>query len=740
MPPNRSRPSQNPEPLPRWRSVLPSLAKTAIAFLLLLLLLVSCPLPSWAATAQPDPVPLTLELLRTRLKTPTQTEGSRTIDLRHLIIDLRPDNAEFREQFYQLVREQIQRSTIPLGLDLSYSRIRGELKISDLALRIPLYGKTLPPFFNPAEQAQFERDRRRLSQLNQLSRSLLLQTRMEPVQITVLRGTLRLAQTQFEGFVNFTYTFFLGRVDAPGAIFTQDVDWSGSRFSRKVTLSGAVFQQAVRWRNAIFFDRVRLNQVEFQSPVNLQSSEFQATANFNQSIFHQSANLSRIVWQDNVDFSQTHWQDKVWFERDKFGRSLFLTEATFEKAVSFRQAQFNRSVNLRGASLLDQTDFADASFAKGSYLNVANLQFDPKQAVILGDPGQIGKVLSVPNLEGNETVMRNLVQNFWELQQLGDANEIEYTIEKIRAREQRQRLLGTNINQVSRWHLQSLGFSKRQADAILEARQQNPIRSFNELLQIGGVDFSTYVKVRDRISVGEPLTPIDRILFTFRWLGLSILLLLTRYGTRVGLIFGIEMIGIAHFGVMFWLIDRFRRLRPKPIVPSPAETAWLISGFSALTLTGLAIVFQSSDQPWLTLACMEATLLPIPLLLLIWIYWQGRYHDQLTTTYFVEDGTLRQLRFLIGRLPIIPDYPFFRERYIPIQCDRRWGWLIYFDFSLNNLLKFGFNDIRLRDEHVPGLVTTLVWYQWGIGMFYFALLLWTLSRTIPGLNLLIYFK
>jgi hypothetical protein len=140
------------------------------------------------------------------------------------------------------------------------------------------------------------------------------------------------------------------------------------------------------------------------------------------------------------------------------------------------------------------------------------------------------------------------------------------------------------------------------------------------------------------------------------------------------------------------------------------------------------------------LACLEATMLPIQPLLLLSIYWKGRYHDLLTTTYFVEDGTLRQLRFLIGRLPIIPDYPFFRERYIPIQCDRRWGWLIYFDFSLNNLLKFGFNDIRLRDKHVPGLVTTLVWYQWSIGMFYFALLLWTLSRTIPGLNLLIYFK
>jgi uncharacterized protein YjbI with pentapeptide repeats len=712
-----------------------------VIFLLVIFLLIGVfPAPTWADTSLPEPMPLTLDLLKERLKSPTQAQGTRTIDLRHLDIDLRPENTQFRSQFYRLIREQIQRSTVPLGLDFSYSRIHGELKISDLALQISLYGKTIPPIFSEAEQEQFERDRRRLSQLSQLSRSLLIQAQLEPIQITVLRGSLILSQAQFDGFVNFTNTFFLGRVDAQGSFFSEDADWSGSRFSRKVNFTGAIFQKEVRFRNAIFFDRVRLSQAEFQHNVNFQNSEFRSAVNLNQAVFQQFTNLSRILWKDNVDFSQTRWQEKVIFDRDQFARSLFLTEAMFEKAVSFRQAQFNQSVNLRGAAILDQMDFSDADFARGSYLNVANLQFDPKQATILGNPGKIGQAFSVPNLEGNEIVMRNLVKNFWELQQISDANEIEYSIEKLRLREQRQQLFATNINEVTRWHLQSIGFSEKQTDAIIQAREQSPIRNFNELLKMGGVDFSTYVKVRDRISVGDPLTPVGWVLMLLRWVGLSLLLLLTRYGTSVGLIFGIEMIGIAHFGVMFWLIDRFRRLRPKPIVPNRIETAWMLSGFSALTLMGLAIVFQRSDRPWLTLACLEATILPLPLLLLGLIYWKGRYHDLLTTTYFVEDGTLRQLRFLIGRLPVIPDYPFFRERYIPIRCDRRWGWLIYFDFSLNNLLKFGFNDIRLRDEHVPGLVTTLVWYQWGIGMLYFALLLWTLSRTIPGLNLLIYFK
>ena len=94
---------------------------------------------------------------------------------------------------------------------------------------------------------------------------------------------------------------------------------------------------------------------------------------------------------------------------------------------------------------------------------------------------------------------------------------------------------------------------------------------------------------------------------------------------------------------------------------------------------------------------------------------------------------------MLGRLPIMPRFPFYRDRYEPILWQKRWNWLNYYDFSLNNIFKLGFNDIRLRDRHLPGLIATLVWYQWCIGVLYIILLFWTLSRTIPGLNLLIYF-
>jgi uncharacterized membrane protein SirB2 len=710
-----------------------------IALILLLLVAIGMLTPAAEAAVPVDRTPLTLEQLQQRLKSPTASEGVQMLDFRRFIIDLRPENAAFRDQFYRQVRSQLQRSSTPLGLDFSYSLIQGDLDLSELGIRVPLYGQTTLPMFTETEQAQLQRDRRRLSQLSQLSRSLLAQTPVTPLQITVLRGNLALLQTRFEGLAQFTNTFFLGRVEADGAVFTQDTDWSEARFGQAASFTGAVFQREARFRSTIFFNRGRFNQSQFRGSTNFQSSEFAGAASFHQAVF-QFANFSRIQWHEIADLAQTRWQDTVLFDRSKFAKSLFLTETVFEKLASFRQAQFNESVNLRGASILAQADFADAAFAANAYLNIPNLQFDPKQATLLGDPGQLGRVLSVPTLQGNETLLRKLVQNFRQLQQIPDANQIEYTKEKLRLRALRQRLVGTDLNTATPSQLQAIGFSTEQITAIVQARNQQPFRSLNDLLKLDTIDLATYVKVRDRAVAGTALSPVSWLLVGLRWLGLDLLLLLTRYGTSFWLVFGVGMVALAFFSVVFWLADRLRRLHPKPIVPTLEETIWMLSGSSLLSLTGLSAIFRTAEQPWLTIASLSLLIVPMPVTLLGLMYWRGRYHDLLTTSYFVEDGTLRQLRFLIGRLPIIPSYPLFRERYSYILWNRRWSWLNYFDFSLNNLLRFGFNDIRLRDEHMPGLMTTLAWYQWSLGIMYFALLLWTLSRTIPGLNLLIYFK
>lgn len=696
--------------------------------------------PTLAAPLSSERIPLTIELLQQRLKQPVRVEGYMAIDLQDMVIDLGVDNADFRDQFYSLLRSRLAQTSPTIGLDLSHTIVQGDFDLSQLSIRLSPDQSERSPLFSPAVQAQLRYDQRRLSQLQQLSRSLLSSRPDSETRITVFQGLLRLQDTQFQGVTTFSNIFFLGPVQAKGVTFLQETDWSATRFSKVANFIGAHFQKIARFRNSIFFDQARFSQAQFQGEVTFQSSQFEATASFNQAIFQQATNFSRGQWQGNVDFSQSTWQATAGLGKGKFLKSLFFTNAIFNQSLNLREASFSQPINLRGATLLSAIDFSDADFSPQSYINVSSLKFESDNAKILGNAGQIGSLLSVPTLQGNETVLRNLVRRFRQLEQISDANAIEYLTQRLRLQQLTQQLVRVNLNTASPQKLIQLGFSPQQAELIVQTRSTQLFHSFTELLSLKGIDLATYVNVRDRVTIAPPITVGVWFGKAWDWMILSILLRLSGYGTKFGLIFGVGIGAIAYFGVLFWVIDRARRLHPTPIVPSLEEGLWVMSGGSALMTWGLSAIFQAADYPWQTLFCLAILIVPVPMILTGWLYRQGRHHDLMDSSYFLEDSSFRQLRLLIGRLPVIPRFPFFRDRYAPLPWGRRWNWLNYYDFSFNNLLKFGFNDIRLRDEHVPGLITALVWYQWTLGLFYLSLLLWTLSRTIPGLNLLIYFK
>lgn len=689
----------------------------------------------WAAKAAPQT--LTVDLLKQRIENPVNRDGKPAIDLRQMTIDLTA-SGELQADFYRLLRPKLQSNTAP-ALDLSYATIRGDLDLQQLGLREPLYGDALFPLLSEAAQAQLKRDRQRLTQLSMLSRSLLIQSEGSAQQIYLMRGPLILAQTQFLGQLLGTDIFFLDRLLAQGARFEQGVYLTGARFNRDVVLRGAYFGGALQLRNSIFFGRARLGQTIFQGSVNFQGAQFKADTNFNQSTFAADVNFSRGQWMANADFARTIWQAGVSFVKGTFTKALFFTEARFDAPVILRQARFGELVNLRNVILGNQLDFGDATFLNGAYINVSGMEFIAGQSEILGNPGQIGRVISVPVLAGNETLLRNLARNFRQLEQIADANQIEFLAERLRLKDWQQQLVGVNINTAPLPKLVKTGFTQTQAQAIAERRQRQPFLSAADLLDVSGVDLAAYVKVRDRILTRPPLSLGERIQLSLRWMGLSGLIVLSHYGTSVRLLLSLGLLAIAVFAILFWWVDRYRRRLPSPILPPTEEAIWMGSSCATIMAIGLSTLMRLGRYPLWSLVWLILLVLPIPALLIGRLLQQGRFHDLIRESYFVEDGSMRQLRLLIARLPIIPKFPFFRDRYTPLLWDRRWNWLNYYDFSVNNWLKFGFNDIRLRDQQVPGLVTALVWYQWGLGLLYVALLLWTLSRTIPGLNLLLYF-
>ncbi|MEL6462807.1 MAG: pentapeptide repeat-containing protein [Cyanobacteria bacterium J06621_15] len=721
------------------------LLKICILLLLFILLFIQ---PALAAEPQPQRTVLTLELLQERIASPIVNEGSLTVDLREMEIDLQPENKEFRDNFYKLLQDELQKNgTKPVGLDLSDSIIEGDFIGSDLGLRTPLYAQAIAPIFTETEQNQLERLREVCLQSLAYSipnskdcRSLLGKDSTTSAQISVFRGSLIFKNTRFKGKLEFQNTFFLQPVEAETAIFNDATNFIQSRFGRRVSFANADFRRLINFSGSVFFGEANFKEAQFKKNAEFKNTTFEDTANFSDATFEQLANFNRARWEGTTIFSQVRFLEQTQFTKANFQKLLFFKETNFAQSVIFREAQFNLPVNMRGASILNQADFSDAVFGKSAYLNVPSLIFNSDKAKILGNPGEIGSVLRVPRLSGNQNVLRNLIQNFRQLQQISDANELEYSKQRLYLNYLTKRLIDANINDASQKRLINLGFSEIQAAAIIERRQKEPFQVKNELLTLADIDEETFTQLSSRFVVAQTLTPAKWLLQIWKWFGLSLLLLLSGYGTNFYLVFGVGIIAIAFFSLLFWLVDRFRRLHPNQIVPTAYETTWMLGSFLISTLFGLIAIFRNTPQPLLTLACMIIIIVPLPAFLLFRLYKEGRYHDLMDTSYFTEDGTFRQLRLLIGRLPVIPRYELFRERYLPLLWNRRWNWLNYYDFSLNNLLKLGFNDVRLRDEHLPGIISTLAWYQWSLGILYITLVLWTLSRTIPGLNLLIYLK
>jgi len=632
---------------------------------------------SWVLFYQPvlatsERIILTEPLLQEALTHPILNDGSLIIDLQNFDIDLTPENIEFRDQFYQQLQNQFNHSPKPLGLDLSNSLIRGDFNFNQLGLAVQLSQATLPKQLMSTEKQLLEKDP-----------SFLLEIGEQINTINIFRGLVKLKGAIFTGKTDFSKIFFLQRVEGEKVKFNQDSVWAESRFGRDLDFSKGIFNRNLDFSQDLFFGPVKFRQARFQGITDFKKSSFWSEANFRESHFLQLANFTAIQWLKDVHFDQVNWSDRVLFSQSRFFQNLSFNNATFEKSVAFRSARFSHLIDLHDVKLLGQLDFSNGVFFPYAKMDVSGLAFDSEQAKLLGDKTIIGKTITLSGLKDNETVIRSLVRNFRDLEQIPDANQVEYTAQLLKSQRLSQEFLRIpkNVRSLITW----LGM-------------------LND------------------------------------WLMLNGLLLFSNYGTNVKLVLGIGLITIAYFGMIFWLIDRVRRWHPHPILPDKSETIYMVSSFVGLMIVGLTTVFTSTPTPNLTLMGLGFILLPVSVFLIGRLYYQGRYHNLLKISYLTQDGSMRQLRLLIVRLPVIPEFPLFRDRYTYLNWERHWNWLNYYDFSCNNLIKLGFNDIRLRDEHLPGIMSFLVWYQWILGVLYLSLLLWTLSRTIPGLNLLIYLR
>ena len=327
------------------------------------------PVPTFAVPN--EPIPLTWELLQERVKTPILRDGNLTVDLRKMVIDLRPENPVFRDNFYQLLRKELQKTgATALGLDLSNSIIEGDFYGSDLGLRTPVYAQGIAQIFTPIEREQLESLRSvclqsltRAFPNSKDCKSLLNNQLNNSSSISVFRGALIMVESRFNGEVKFPNTFFLQSVNVQGANFLKPTNWDESRFGRTVSFSGAIFHALSSFQGSIFFDKANFQNIKFLDAANFQGDVFCDDAKFNQGKFQQIVRFNSSYWQKNADFSSVIFNNQVNFNRANFHQFLFMKDAIFKQGLIFRESEFNEFVDLQSASILNQADFSDV---KGS--------------------------------------------------------------------------------------------------------------------------------------------------------------------------------------------------------------------------------------------------------------------------------------------------------------------------------------------------------------------------------------
>ncbi|MEM7593189.1 MAG: pentapeptide repeat-containing protein, partial [Cyanobacteria bacterium P01_A01_bin.83] len=517
---------------------------------------------------------LTLEELQSQTSNLIQQDGRATLNLSNYRLDLSHSDREFNQQFYQEINDVIIRASNAININFDNSLILGDFDLYRLGIASSIGEGVISSLFTKAEKAQIKQYLTVDDANNQLI-----------PQINVFRGTLYFNNAIFTGKVDGHDSIFLRTVDAVDAIFQDDANFNQAVFVREINFNHATFQRNANFSASHFWGQVNFPQSQFKELVDFSQSQFEALGVFNKVFFNQSANFSRSVFSQIVDFSQAIFSDRLIFAKSQFLDSVILTNSNLDQTVTFRDIYLNSLLDLKDAHILNRLDFSNAFFTPQSQINVSGLAFDGTEAKIIGQPGVIGKLLQVYRLQGNETVLHNLIRNFRSLEQIADANYIEYQQQQLKLTQINNRLFKTSWRKIFTWSWISL-------------------------------------------------IP--------QWMSLSILLLLGDYGTNISLLFSLGIISTAFFSLLFWIIDRYRPHISQPIIPTRWEIIFMLLSYVSLTITSIFNIFITSNKPWLTLITIAVVLIPIPSLITSQIYQQGRYHQLLDQSYLVENGAFRE--------------------------------------------------------------------------------------------------
>jgi len=300
------------------------------------------------------------------------------------------------ENTFQEVKASEILSKIQNGKSVEYDHviIRGDLDSSELDLPIKRVNRTT-----------YESEASLFSEKSKTSKIFALKT---------INSFIRINDSIFEGFVNFTNTFLDNSIDLSGSNFTKNTEFKGTTFGKLADFSRAIFSENADFGEATFkgnsvvfvFDQDALYEgADFRNSTFHGYADFEGDAFgcaiFDGATFDKSTTFYETTFNGYASFYETTFRDYASFYKTKFsGTTIFYkaiisganfdgatlggtssyANADFGVANDFSEAIFQGNSRFEGASFGEDAEFCravfkgDADFSKATFHGIANFK------------------------------------------------------------------------------------------------------------------------------------------------------------------------------------------------------------------------------------------------------------------------------------------------------------------------------------------------------------------------------
>lgn len=173
---------------------------------------------------------------------------------------------------------------------------------------------------------------------------------------------IRINNSIFDGFVNFSYTSFDKPINLSSSNFTKSAYFGGATFNGVTTFWNSTFSGPADFGGAIFNSNVDFWELVFNDDTNFWASVFNGNVDFSGSAFNGTAYFEGATFNSGVDFLESVFNGPTYFRDSVFNGDTNFWYSVFNGPADFGESVFNTEADFSGSAFNGPAYFGKAVF------------------------------------------------------------------------------------------------------------------------------------------------------------------------------------------------------------------------------------------------------------------------------------------------------------------------------------------------------------------------------------------